>query len=106
MSRSPLSTAAFPAARPRRLRRDAFTRALVRENRLTPDDLILPVFVQEGQGLTDPVPSMPGVARVVPLGYRDVELKVQADPASGIVIGSPATGDLKKGMRVPIRLPI
>ena len=42
----------FPASRPRRLRRDAFTRALVRENRLAPEDLILPVFVLDGQGRT------------------------------------------------------
>lgn len=56
--------APFPAGRPRRLRRDSATRDLVREHRLHAHDLILPVFVQEGQGLTDPVPSMPGVARV------------------------------------------
>jgi porphobilinogen synthase len=39
----------YPASRPRRLRRDAFTRALVREHRLSPADLILPVFVLDGQ---------------------------------------------------------
>jgi porphobilinogen synthase len=53
----------FPASRPRRLRRDAFTRALVRENRLAPEDLILPVFVLDGQGRTENVASMPGVQR-------------------------------------------
>jgi len=58
-----LSTAAFPAARPRRLRRDDFTRRLVRENHLCTDDLIYPVFVAEGQGLTQAVPSLPGVSR-------------------------------------------
>ncbi len=53
----------FPASRPRRLRRDAFTRALVRENRLSPEDLILPVFVLDGQGQVQDVASMPGVQR-------------------------------------------
>jgi hypothetical protein len=41
---------AFPASRPRRLRRDAFTRDLVREHRLHTSDLIFPVFVLDGQG--------------------------------------------------------
>jgi porphobilinogen synthase len=56
--------AAFPANRPRRLRRDAFTRALVREHRLHPSDLILPVFVLAGANLAQDVASMPGVQRV------------------------------------------
>ncbi|HYF61100.1 MAG TPA: porphobilinogen synthase, partial [Burkholderiaceae bacterium] len=53
----------FPAHRPRRLRRDAFTRRLVRENVLTVDDLIYPAFVLDGSGVTQPVGSMPGVER-------------------------------------------
>ena len=55
--------ATFPAARPRRLRRDAFTRALVRESRLGPEDLILPVFVLDGERQLQQVASMPGVQR-------------------------------------------
>ena len=55
--------APYPMSRPRRLRRDAFTRALVRENRLHPSDLILPVFVLDGSGKTQDVASMPGVQR-------------------------------------------
>jgi len=55
--------ATFPATRLRRLRRDDFSRRLVRENRLSVDDLIYPVFIAEGQGLHEPVPSMPGVVR-------------------------------------------
>ncbi len=55
--------ATFPAHRPRRLRRDAFTRALVREHALTPHDLILPVFVLDGAGRAQEVASMPGVQR-------------------------------------------
>ena len=53
----------FPASRPRRLRRDAYTRALVRESRLASEDLILPVFLLDGQGQTQDVASMPGVQR-------------------------------------------
>jgi porphobilinogen synthase len=47
----------------RRTRRDDFTRRLVRENRLSSDDLILPVFVLEGANRVEPVVSMPGVFR-------------------------------------------
>ena len=54
---------AYPAARPRRLRRDAHTRALVREHRLAPEDLILPVFLLDGTNQVQDVPSMPGVQR-------------------------------------------
>ena len=54
----------FPAARARRLRRDGATRRLVREHRLSVDDLIYPVFVLEGQGRREAVASMPGVERV------------------------------------------
>ena len=57
-------SAPFPATRMRRLRRDAATRALVREHRLHPSDLILPVFVQEGSNLAHDVASMPGVQRL------------------------------------------
>ncbi len=55
---------AFPAVRPRRMRRDAFSRRLMREHRLTADDLIYPVFVREGEGRREPVASMPGVERL------------------------------------------
>ena len=54
----------FPSNRPRRLRRDAFTRNLVREHAVTPHDLIYPVFVHEGHNLRQAVPSMPGVDRL------------------------------------------
>jgi porphobilinogen synthase len=55
---------AYPACRPRRLRRDAFTRALVRENQLSAADLIYPVFVVDGEQRADDVASMPGVQRL------------------------------------------
>jgi porphobilinogen synthase len=54
---------AFPSARMRRMRRDDFSRRLMRENRLTTDDLIYPVFVLEGNRMSEPVASMPGVFR-------------------------------------------
>ena len=56
----------FPQFRPRRTRSNEFSRRLVRENVLTTDDLIYPVFVMEGQGIEQPVPSMPGVVRYSP----------------------------------------
>jgi porphobilinogen synthase len=55
---------AYPASRPRRLRRDAFSRALVRESQLTAADLIFPVFVLDGQQRAEDVGSMPGVQRL------------------------------------------
>ncbi|QIL90276.1 porphobilinogen synthase [Microbulbifer sp. SH-1] len=54
----------YPHSRPRRLRASEFSRRLVRENRLTSDDLILPLFVIEGRGETQQVASMPGVERM------------------------------------------
>jgi porphobilinogen synthase len=54
----------FPATRLRRLRRDDFTRRLVREHRLGVEDLILPVFVLDGEGRRENVASMPGVERL------------------------------------------
>lgn len=56
-------TGKFPAVRPRRMRRDAFSRRLMRESTLTVDDLIYPVFVLDGGGRTEAVTSMPGVQR-------------------------------------------
>ena len=73
----------FPHTRMRRLRSSAFARALVRESVLTPSDLIYPVFVLEGNGQREPVPSMPGVERLsvdylVELGRKAVALGVPA----------------------------
>jgi porphobilinogen synthase len=54
----------YPHHRPRRMRRDDFSRRLMRENILTTNDLIYPVFIVEGTGARQPVASMPGVERV------------------------------------------
>jgi len=59
-----LAAGAWPRRRPRRLREKPFVRDLVRENRLGPQDLIWPVFVQEGDGRRDAVAVMPGVERL------------------------------------------
>ncbi|MDR1994627.1 porphobilinogen synthase [Azonexus sp.] len=53
----------FPGTRMRRMRRDDFSRRLMRESVLTPDDFIYPVFVLNGTGRIEPVASMPGVER-------------------------------------------
>jgi porphobilinogen synthase len=62
MSHDPL--ARFPATRMRRMRKDAFSRAMMRENVITPADLIYPVFILDGEKKREAVPSMPGVERL------------------------------------------
>jgi porphobilinogen synthase len=71
----------FPLTRPRRLRRDAFTRNLVREHALSPHDLIYPVFILDGQGQRQSVASMPGVERLsvdllLPVAQECVDLGI------------------------------
>jgi porphobilinogen synthase len=63
MSSTSINRPGFPGTRMRRMRRDAFSRRLMRETRLGPDDLIYPAFVLEGTGRREAVPSMPGVER-------------------------------------------
>ena len=64
--------ASLPTARPRRLRASAALRNLTREHELSVNDLIWPVFVRDGEGIEEPVPSMPGVVR------RSVDKVVEA----------------------------
>ncbi len=64
MSRLETSRGAFPWVRKRRMRRDDFSRRLMRENVLTANDLIYPMFVLEGEGQREAVASMPGVERL------------------------------------------
>ncbi len=74
---------AYPHTRPRRMRRDDFSRRLMREHRLSADDLILPVFVREGENVREAIGSMPGVERL------SIDLLLQlADEA--VVLGIPA----------------
>jgi porphobilinogen synthase len=75
--------APFPASRPRRLRRTPALRAMVAETRLSPADLIWPMFVTEVPGADAPIPSMPGVSRLT----LDGVLRAAEDAAS---LGIPA----------------
>jgi len=59
-----MSNASFPNTRMRRPRATDWSRRLVRENLVTPDDLIWPVFIREGEGIREEVKSMPGVERL------------------------------------------
>lgn len=58
-----MTHAPFPLARPRRLRRTPWMRDLVRENTVTAQDLIWPLFIRNGEDVVEPVASMPGVNR-------------------------------------------
>jgi len=58
------NTAAYPATRPRRMRRDDSTRRLMRENHLHVDDLIYPMFIIEGESTRQAIESMPGIERL------------------------------------------
>ncbi|KAF0814855.1 Delta-aminolevulinic acid dehydratase [Andreprevotia sp. IGB-42] len=69
--------------RPRRMRRDAFSRSLMRENTLTPADLILPVFVLDGTAREEAVASMPGVKR------QSIDLLLET-AAEAVRLGVPA----------------
>jgi porphobilinogen synthase len=73
----------FPATRLRRNRRDDFSRRLVREHRLSVDDLILPVFVLDGEGRREAVESMPGVERL------SIDLLLQ-EAEQWVALGIPA----------------
>ena len=64
MARSETGRGAFPLRRMRRMRRDDFSRRLMRESSLSVDDLIYPMFILEGENQREPVASMPGVERV------------------------------------------
>ena len=73
----------YPNTRMRRNRRHEWSRRLVRENQLSPADLIWPIFVREGENEREPVPSMPGVERLT------VDLAVEA-VGSAKQLGIPA----------------
>lgn len=70
-----LSPSDFPFQRPRRLRKDTFSRKLVRENQLSVNDLIYPCFVLEGENQREEVTSMPGVERLsIDLLLKEAEI--------------------------------
>jgi porphobilinogen synthase len=83
-----------PTSRPRRLRRTAPLRRLVRETRLDPAQLVLPVFVRSGVELRQPVGSMPGVAQTsVDEMLRDASDAAQAGVGGVILFGIPDEKD-------------
>ena len=95
--------APFPAGRPRRLRRDAFTRNLVRENTLTAHDFIYPVFVTEGTGQRVPIASMPGVERLsldllLPVAEQCVKLEIPVMALFPVIDQSLKTYDGKEAL--------
>ena len=93
----------FPATRLRRLRRDDFTRRLVREHSLTVDDLIYPVFVLDGQQRREAIASMPGVERLsldllLPVAERCVKLGVPVMALFPVIDASLKTPDGREAM--------
>jgi len=90
-----ITTGSFPNSRMRRMRRDDFSRRLMRENTLTTDDLIYPVFVIEGENTREAVASMPGVDRLTLdlLAEEAKEVAALGIPAMAIF---PVVGDSKK----------
>ena len=95
--------APFPIHRPRRLRRDDFTRRLVREHALTPNDLIYPVFVLDGKGKREAVASMPGVERfsldtLLPVAEECVALGIPVMALFPVIDASLKTPDGKEAL--------
>ncbi len=70
--------APYPATRLRRLRQTPAIRALVQENTLSPADFIWPVFVREGEGVVEPIASMPGVNRLSVDKVAEAAVEAQA----------------------------
>src|SRR3954466_6209540 len=73
----------FPAVRMRRMRRDDFSRRLMREHVLSADDLIYPIFIIDGKARTEKVASMPGVERLtidklLPVAEQCLKLRIPA----------------------------
>jgi porphobilinogen synthase len=93
----------FPANRPRRLRRDTFTRNLVREHHVTPHDLIYPVFVLDGANRREAVASMPGVERLsldllLPVAEDCVKLGIPVMALFPVIDASLKTPDGKEAL--------
>jgi porphobilinogen synthase len=93
----------FPSVRMRRMRRDEFSRRLMREHVLTADDLIYPAFIIEGKGRSQAVPSMPGVSRhtpdkLIPVAERCLKLGVPVMALFPAIEPSLKTPDGKEAM--------
>jgi porphobilinogen synthase len=87
---------AFPEHRPRRLRKTAALRRLVRETRLSSDQFILPLFVRSGQGIRKPIDAMPGVAQTsIDQMLADARDAAELGVAGVLLFGIPDTKDEK-----------
>ncbi len=91
------TSSAFPRQRPRRMRRDDFSRRLMRETTLSVDDLIYPLFVLEGSQRREPVASMPGVERLS-LDLLLEECRIAADLGIPAVALFPVTPAERKSL--------
>jgi len=91
---SPAGDATIGPIRPRRLRRSAGLRALVRETRLHPSMLVAPLFVQPGSGVRAPIASLPGVARISPDVAVEEAIRLDALGVGGLILfGLPEAKD-------------
>lgn len=88
----------FPAHRPRRMRREDWSRRLIQESRISVSDLIYPVFLLDGQGKSEAVASMPGVSRVsldllLPIAQECVDLGIPVLALFPVIDGALKTPD-------------
>ncbi len=89
----------FPATRMRRMRAAPFSRRLMKESHLTPDDLIFPMFIKDGKGEREPVGSMPGLFRISidELVKEAREIVSLGIPAIALFPNIPSTGKSADG---------
>ena len=102
--------ASFPLGRPRRLRRDSFTRNLVRENAITAHDLIYPVFVVDGKQHRQAIKSMPGVERLsldllLPVAEECVKLQIPVMALFPVIDPALKTPDGREAMNADGLMP-
>ena len=91
-----LSGSPSPSERPQRLRRSEAVRRLVRETRLSPADLVLPLFVKAGEGLRDEISSMPGVFQLsVDEAVEEARRAAEAGVGGVLLFGIPEHKDAK-----------
>lgn len=84
----------YPALRPRRLRRSPNLRRMVRETTLSPDNLIAGMFVRHGQGIQNPIGSMPGQSQFsVDMAVREAETLAELGIPAVLLFGIPETKD-------------
>ena len=87
----------YPSTRLRRNRAHDFSRRLMRENRLSVDDLILPIFIIDGENKTEDIKSMPGVVRMS-IDLLVKKAKQLADLGIPAIVLFPVVGDAKKSL--------